>query len=535
MPDMITARYKLKDIFPQIASSVNTRLKSYDINPDAAEFIRKGIIPRDMRFEDDENAVISYITTNAKDRDNEIIDPKGAILEDYEAHPVVLFGHDYYSLPIGKCTSIKRDNKGLIAKTKYYNKGMGQEVFDYRKAGFPMAESIGFIPLEYKRYEDGDASEDAKNGVQRKYTKWVLLEYSDVPIPSNPEALMLAISKGLVPVKLADVDKSGNYTLLLESDNKYIHFNNQIDKNKITQVLIDYGGLLQKQDLNPFDIDEFTEKNNIVIVEKSETAYSFSDKEPETEIENKDTVVITKPGWDETEDMIRYRIRDPKLFRDDTMRTVKIKKDKPRVNSVMGKLKKNDGKDDDPMTMQNVMFPKEDKWTLDEAKAWLKEHDDLLKLIDDILLAYKDYDVDGFQEAVYELFESAKSVNDDLKAEEIIEKSGRTLSAKTRKTINDAVSAMTAANEALNKLLSEADKIDNEEPKTIDKPETKEEKIISLEEMQSLILNDNGHKKHRVNKLELSGMFTEAVYEIDKEKKQKAEEEIMRNKGIVQL
>jgi hypothetical protein len=89
--------------------------------------------------------------------------------------------------------------------------------------------------------------------------------------------------------------------------------------------------------------------------------------------------VVAKPGWDETETSFRFRVRDPALFQDGTFRTVPIKEDKPRVNSVMGKLI-----DEDTMTVQSLIFPKEDDWDLAAAKTWLKEHEDLTKGADDM-------------------------------------------------------------------------------------------------------------------------------------------------------
>lgn len=93
---------------------------------------------------------------------------------------------------------------------------------------------------------------------------------------------------------------------------------------------------------------------------------------------------ITKPGYDETEKQIRYRVRNPDQFLDGTFRTVTIKKDKPRVSSVMGKLKK-DGKDG-PMVVQNLMFPKDDGWTVAKAKKWVGEHKDEIKTIEEIIV-----------------------------------------------------------------------------------------------------------------------------------------------------
>lgn len=78
--------------------------------------------------------------------------------------------------------------------------------------------------------------------------------------------------------------------------------------------------------------------------------------------------------WDETDEQIRHRVREPELFDDSTFRTVTIKEDKPRVMAVMGKLK-----GEDTMTVQSVLFPKEDGWTMEDAKKWMDDHPDMAK------------------------------------------------------------------------------------------------------------------------------------------------------------
>lgn len=202
MADQITTRLKLKDVYPDLTDEYG----------EEAVLIRKGITPADLDVKEDERAIISYINTAAKDRDGEIVLPSGADLTDYRKNPVVLFGHRYHDLPIGKNMWIKADEKGLIAKTQYANHEEAEKVYQYRKDGFPLAESVGFIPLEYKTptYKNGEAIWDSNDleymglskkdlkGVRAVYTKWSMLEYSDVAVPSNPEALELAKAKGLI-------------------------------------------------------------------------------------------------------------------------------------------------------------------------------------------------------------------------------------------------------------------------------------------------------------------------------------------------
>jgi len=195
--EYITQRMKLKDVFPEKAKEIAKRYKKKE---DDIEFIRKGVCPTKVESDEKDNAIVSYITTKTKDRDNEIVDPEGAILDDYRKNPVVLWGHNYTAreLPLGKNLWIKKDNKGLIAKTQYYLKDdFAKRVYEYRKDGFPLAESIGFIPLDWEDF-DNEKDVKANDGARRKYNKWLLLEYSDVVVPSNPDAVAIAMKQGLV-------------------------------------------------------------------------------------------------------------------------------------------------------------------------------------------------------------------------------------------------------------------------------------------------------------------------------------------------
>lgn len=387
---LITQVMRLKDAFPETADKLAADL-SIEGEP---LFVRKGIVPSEVNFEDGERASWDYITTGAIDRDNEIVDPAGGMFDDYMKNPVVLFGHDHRSMPIGMCVDIRIGKSNIAAKTVYANTAQANEVYEYRKAGFPMAKSIGFIPLKTTRFDP--ESDEGKQGISRRYDKWLLLEYSDVPVPSNPEALQIAISKGLL---------TADESLVYGSESKGIEF----------------------------EVKE----------------------------------VIEKPGWDETDEMFRFRVRDPGLFRDGTFRTVPIQRTKPRVNSVMGKLKKNEGAEEDPMTVQNLMFPKEDEWTLDAAKAWKEAHGDLLKMYEYILTL----DLSGI---------TTSAIHNETE-----EKSGRVLSAKNRAVINAAVEAMDKAKAALDELLAATEQVmeegvEGQEFIRIDAPRGKEKMFFTI-------------------------------------------------------
>jgi len=141
--------------------------------------------------DDKEHTITAYISTSARDRHNESLDPAGVDLSHYKKNPIVLWAHDYTLPPIGKSLWVKRDGEGILAKVKFASTEFAQEIFQLYKEGFMKAFSVGFIP---KEMEEGDG----KKTPRITYKKWEMLEYSAVPVPANPEALTLAIQKGIL-------------------------------------------------------------------------------------------------------------------------------------------------------------------------------------------------------------------------------------------------------------------------------------------------------------------------------------------------
>ncbi len=142
--------------------------------------------------------VISTIATGAVDRDKEVLLPKGAELDNYRANPVVLWGHDNYSPPIGKNIWVTTKGNRIVAKTEFADTPRGNEVFELFKGGFLKAFSVGFNPIEHRQPTTKDLTKHPEWAEARRiYSKWEMLEYSVVPIPANPDALVSAVSKGL--------------------------------------------------------------------------------------------------------------------------------------------------------------------------------------------------------------------------------------------------------------------------------------------------------------------------------------------------
>lgn len=142
--------------------------------------------------DDNELTITHYITTRDIDRYGTIIDPKGVRLENFEkAGMPVFFNHGWDKLPIGRALWIKRNENGLIAKTKFlidfysdsYNEFI-KNLYKAYKEGILRTWSIGFVPLRYHE-------EKINNVTVKIFDEVDLLEYSAVTIPANPHAVNL--------------------------------------------------------------------------------------------------------------------------------------------------------------------------------------------------------------------------------------------------------------------------------------------------------------------------------------------------------
>lgn len=129
-------------------------------------------------------------STSVVDRQGESIDQNGWDLTNYKTNPVILWAHDYSALPIGKAEQIgivdgQLQMSGIFATAEA--NPIAEQVRKLYQEGILNTVSVGFIPKE-------------RNG--NTITKAELLEVSFVPVPANPQALSLAMTKGL------DVDNS---------------------------------------------------------------------------------------------------------------------------------------------------------------------------------------------------------------------------------------------------------------------------------------------------------------------------------------
>jgi HK97 family phage prohead protease len=119
------------------------------------------------------------ITTAMMDREGDVVVPTGGDFSAYKRNPVVLFAHDYSSLPVGRCIDLHADERGIRASWQWL-KGddRAAAVRNAWEQGVLNAASIGFKPIEARPIP----------GSGTQFDRWEMLEFSLVPVPANPGA-----------------------------------------------------------------------------------------------------------------------------------------------------------------------------------------------------------------------------------------------------------------------------------------------------------------------------------------------------------
>lgn len=165
--------------------------------------VRKQYIAEEIKASSDPLVINFTISTGAVDRDSDTVSPSGWQLDNFKRAPSVLFAHDQSKPPVAKAKKTRIEDGKLKSSAEFMPKDMNEFSFMiYRmlKEGFLHATSVGFLPLEYKYADEG---EEKGEGTAKRaagsidFIKQELLEFSVVPVPSNPEALIEARSAGI--------------------------------------------------------------------------------------------------------------------------------------------------------------------------------------------------------------------------------------------------------------------------------------------------------------------------------------------------
>jgi hypothetical protein len=152
---------------------------------------------RTLAVNADKLTVRSVITTIDADRAGDVVIPTGILnADDYLLNPIVLWAHNRTRFPpIGVCEWLDVQPRRIVAETRFA-RGVpfAEDVFRLYEQGILRGWSIGFVPRKARRLPVAGPRTAAGLHVEQ----WDLLEYSAVPIPENPDAVTVAIEKGLV-------------------------------------------------------------------------------------------------------------------------------------------------------------------------------------------------------------------------------------------------------------------------------------------------------------------------------------------------
>jgi len=155
------------------------------------KIVRTEVVVKDVNPETGMHDIGFVISTASIDREGDIINPDGWDLENYKQNPVVLWAHDYWTPPIGKALDVSIKDGALVATDRFTPEDInpfGAMIYRMIKGGYLKATSVGFKPIEWTFNEEHRGYD---------FLRAELLEHSVVPVPANPEALVMASAAGI--------------------------------------------------------------------------------------------------------------------------------------------------------------------------------------------------------------------------------------------------------------------------------------------------------------------------------------------------
>lgn len=220
-----------------------------------------------------EGTIEATVTTNSIDRTGERIETAGVDTSTYmKTGGVVLYGHDYSSLPIGKTISLKETKNKITARFQMAIEeyAFAKTVYDLIKGGYLNAVSIGGI---VKKWSDDYSVIE----------KMEMVEFSVVPVPANDAAVITSRSLKEATGKSIDTIK-----------NEFEDFSRKVMLDKVKKMGDD-------------EVEDALRvlKTLIARLEESASAPALADAKP--------TKVIR-----------RYRLKDAQALAFESQRVVKI-------------------------------------------------------------------------------------------------------------------------------------------------------------------------------------------------------------------
>ncbi len=160
----------------------------------------------EARAEDADDRVLEFVaSTDGVKRDGNRVRNEGWNFDNFAKNPVFLWGHDSGggdTPPLPPIGSVIRywvedgpdGGTRLMIRVKFAEHELAETVYRLYQQGHLRAVSIGWAPLEYEPILDAEGAQIGWDFLRNE-----LLEVSAVPVPSDPDALMIAAASGSLP------------------------------------------------------------------------------------------------------------------------------------------------------------------------------------------------------------------------------------------------------------------------------------------------------------------------------------------------
>lgn len=133
------------------------------------------------------------ISSSRADRAGDVVRQDGLDFTEFKRNPVVPWAHNYDKPPVGRNMSLTVGADETQAVTRFAETPFAEEIFQLYVDDVLRAWSIGFRPKRWNVMMD---DQDSFVGVE--YLEAEVYEYSGVVVPMNPDALTLAVKRGVV-------------------------------------------------------------------------------------------------------------------------------------------------------------------------------------------------------------------------------------------------------------------------------------------------------------------------------------------------
>lgn len=204
------------------------------------------LIHKDLDFEvrqvgGPEDRTLEFIGSTADvDRYGDIIDVAGWDVKNYLKNPVFLWAHDYSQPPVGKAIKVKKSDDGLTFRIQFASPeeyGFADTIYKLYLGGYLKATSVGFQGLEREPIMGKKDEQGYQEQTGFRYLKAELYELSAVPVPANPNAVMMAVQKGIISEKdaepfLKDVDPVSDMDLIADLRKKLATLEGELEQAK---------------------------------------------------------------------------------------------------------------------------------------------------------------------------------------------------------------------------------------------------------------------------------------------------------------